>query len=50
MTAKPGSRDACLAAFRAAHVDADGIGPLQAKFGPDAFVVLESWESPEARP
>jgi quinol monooxygenase YgiN len=63
LTAKPGRRDECLAAFRAnvpnvraekgcieyaAHVDADGIGPFQAKFGPDTFVVLESWESPEA--
>jgi quinol monooxygenase YgiN len=63
ITAKPGRRDACLAAFRAnvpnvraekgcieyaAHVDADGVGPFQAKFGPDTFVVLESWESPKA--
>ena len=63
LTAKPGRRDECLAAFRAnvpnvraekgcieyaAHVDADGIGPFQAKFGPEAFVVLESWESPQA--
>jgi quinol monooxygenase YgiN len=63
VTAKPGRRDECLAAFRAnvpnvlaekgcieyaAHVDADGIGPIQTKYGPDAFVVLESWESPEA--
>jgi quinol monooxygenase YgiN len=63
ITAKPGRRDEILAAFRAnvpavraekgcieyaGHVDAAGIGPFQAKFGPDAFVVLESWESPEA--
>ena len=63
ITAKPGRRDEILAAFRAnvpnvqaekgcieyaAHVDAEGIGPFQAKFGPDAFAVLESWESPEA--
>ena len=63
ITAKPGLRDELLAAFRAnvanvraekgcieyaAHVDADGVGPFQAKFGPDAFAVLESWESPEA--
>ena len=63
LTAKPGRRDECLAAFRAnvpsvraekgcieyaAHVDADGIGPIQTQFGPDTFVVLESWESPEA--
>ncbi len=63
ITAKPGRRDEILAAFRAnvpavsaekgcieyaAHVDASGIGPFQTKFGPDTFVVLESWESPEA--
>lgn len=63
IAAKPGRRDEILAAFRAnvpavraeqgcieyaGHVDAGGIGPFQAKFGPDTFVVLESWESPEA--
>ena len=63
ITAKPGSRDEILAVFRAnvpnvraergcieyaAHVDADGIGAFQARFGADAFAVLESWESPEA--
>ena len=63
ITAKPGRREEILAAFRAnvpnvraetgcieyaAHVDADGVGPFQAKFGPNAFAVLESWESPEA--
>jgi quinol monooxygenase YgiN len=63
ITAKPGRRDDILAAFRAnvpavraekgcieyaAHVDAAGIGPFQAKFGPDVFAVLESGESPEA--
>ncbi len=63
ITAKPGRRDEILAAFRAnvpavraeqgcieyaGHVDASGIGPFQAKFGPDTFAVLESWESPEA--
>jgi quinol monooxygenase YgiN len=62
ITARPGRRDEILAAFRAnvpevraekgcieyaAHADASGIGPFQAKFGPDTFVVLESWESPE---
>ena len=56
ITAKPGRRDEILAAFRAnvpavraekgcieyaAHADASGIGPFQAKFGPDTFVVLE---------
>jgi quinol monooxygenase YgiN len=63
ITAKPGRRDEILAAFRAnvpavraekgcveyaAHVDAAGIGPFQAKFGPDTFGVLETWASPEA--
>jgi quinol monooxygenase YgiN len=63
ITAKPGRRDEFLAEFRAnvptvraekgcveyaAHADAPGIGPVQAKFGSDALVVLESWESPEA--
>jgi quinol monooxygenase YgiN len=63
ITANPGRRDEILAAFRAnvpavraekgcieyeAHVDATGIGPFQAKFGPDIFAVIETWESPEA--
>lgn len=63
ITAKPGRRDELLAAFRAnvanvraesgcaeyaGHIDAADVGPFQAKFGPDTFVVLESWESPEA--
>jgi quinol monooxygenase YgiN len=63
ITAKPGRRDELLAAFRAnvpnvhaekgcieyaGHIDASDVGPFQAKFGPDTFVVLESWESPEA--
>ena len=63
ITAKPGHRDEILTAFRAnvaavraeqgcieyaAHVDAAGIGPFQAKFGPDTFAVIETWESPEA--
>jgi hypothetical protein len=25
-----------------------GIGPFQAKFGPDTFAVLETWASPDA--
>ena len=29
-------------------IDAEGIGSFQAKFGPDTFVVIEKWESPEA--
>jgi quinol monooxygenase YgiN len=63
ITAKPGRRDEILAAFHAnvpavraeqgcieyaAHADASGIGPFQAKFGPDVFVVLETWANPEA--
>ncbi|HUH86284.1 MAG TPA: putative quinol monooxygenase [Stellaceae bacterium] len=63
ITAKPGMRDAILREFRAnmptVHaekgcieygpaVDADGIGSFQTKFGPDSFVVIEKWESPEA--
>jgi quinol monooxygenase YgiN len=63
VTAHPGRREEILTAFRAnvpnvraekgcieyaAHVDANDIGPFQAKFGPDTFVVLETWESPQA--
>ena len=63
ITAKPGQRDAILREFRAnmpaVHaekgcieygpaIDADGVGGLQAKFGPDTFVVIEKWESLDA--
>ncbi len=63
ITAKPGRREAILAAFRAnmpaVHaekgcieyapaIDADGVGGLQTKFGPDTFVVIEKWESLDA--
>ena len=63
ITAKPGMRDAILKEFRAnmpaVHaeqgcieygpaIDAEGIGRFQTKFGEDAFVVIEKWESPEA--
>ena len=63
ITAKPGMRENILQAFRAnvpaVHaeqgcieygpaVDAEGIGGFQTKFGPDTFVVIEKWESPEA--
>ncbi len=63
ITAKPGMRDNILQAFRAnvpaVHaeqgcieygpaVDAEGMGAIQTKFGPDSFVVVEKWESPEA--
>jgi quinol monooxygenase YgiN len=61
ITAKPGKRAEILDAFHAnmpaVHaeagcieygpaIDAEGLG--QATFGPDAFVVIEKWESPEA--
>src|SRR6516225_10001955 len=29
-------------------IDVEGIGGFQTKFGPDTFVVIEKWESPEA--
>ena len=63
ITAKPGQRDSILAAFRAnmpaVHaeagcieygpaIDAEGVGAMQTKFGPDTFVVIEKWESAEA--
>ena len=63
ITAKPGQRDAILAAFRAnlaavraekgcieygPAVDADGIGPFQTKVGPDTFFVIEKWADVEA--
>jgi len=63
ITAKSGMREAILKEFRAnmpaVHaetgcieygpaIDAEGIGSFQAKFGPDTFVVIEEWESPEA--
>jgi quinol monooxygenase YgiN len=60
ITAKPGMRDAILQEFRAnmpaVHAENGCIeyGPAldtatsPAKFGEDAFVVIEKWESPEA--
>src|SRR5437868_7574673 len=63
ITAKPGKREEILDAFRAnvpaVHaekgcieygpaVDAEGMGGFQTKFGPDTFLVIEKWESPEA--
>jgi quinol monooxygenase YgiN len=63
VTAKPGRREDVLALFKAnvpavleekgcveytPVVDAPGIGPFQAKLGPDTFVVIETWESAEA--
>jgi quinol monooxygenase YgiN len=63
ITAKPGKREEILEAFRAnvpaVHAeqgcieygpatDAEGIGGFQTKFGPETFIVLEKWESPDA--
>jgi quinol monooxygenase YgiN len=63
ITAKPGKREEILQAFRAnvpavraekgcieygPAIDAEGMGGFQTSFGPDTFVVLEKWESPEA--
>lgn len=63
VTAKPGLRGAILAAFHAnmpavkaepgcleygPTTDAEGIGPMQTKLGPDSFVVVEKWASAEA--
>ena len=63
ITAKPGKRDEVLKHFRAnvpavraekgcieygAAVDADPALPVQTKYGADAFVVVEKWESMDA--
>jgi len=63
ITAKPGQRESILAHFRAnvpavraekgcieygAAVDADTALPIQAKWGPDTFLVVEKWESLDA--
>jgi quinol monooxygenase YgiN len=63
VTAKPGMRDSILKLFRAnvpaVHaekgcieygpaVDTEGVGGFQTKLGPDAFVVVEKWESIDA--
>ena len=63
ITAKPGLRDAVLKEFRAnmpaVHaeegcieyvpvVDAPTFCPFQTELGPDTFVVVEKWASPEA--
>lgn len=62
ITAKPGKRDEILKIFRAnmpaVHaekgcieygpvVDVDDFGPVQTKLGPDTFVVVEKWATPE---
>jgi quinol monooxygenase YgiN len=63
ITAKPGQRDAILGHFRAnvpavraekgcieygAALDADTSLSIQAKWGPDTFLVVEKWESLDA--
>jgi len=63
ITAKPGMREKILQAFRAnvpavraekgcieygAVVDADPALPIQTKWGPDSFLVIEKWESMDA--
>ncbi len=63
ITAKPGQRESILTHFRAnvpavkaekgcieygAAVDADTGFGFQAKWGPDSFLVVEKWESPDA--
>ncbi|MBD5633863.1 MAG: antibiotic biosynthesis monooxygenase [Candidatus Eremiobacteraeota bacterium] len=63
ITALPGKRDALLAAFHdnvpavraeegcveySAVIDAEGFGRMQTALGPDAFVVIEKWATPEA--
>jgi len=60
ITAKPGKREEVLKHFRAnvpavraekgcieygAAVDADPALPVQTKYGPETFVVVEKWES-----
>jgi len=61
--AKPGKRAAILEHFRAnvpnvhaekgcieygAAVDSDNALPVQTKYGPDTFLVIEKWESMDA--
>ena len=63
ITAKPGKREEVLQHFRAnvpavraeagcieygAAVDAEPALPVQTKYGPDTFVVVEKWESMNA--
>ena len=63
ITAKPGKREEILGHFRAnvpavhaekgcieygAAVDADPALPVQTKYGPETFVVVEKWESIDA--
>ena len=63
ITAKSGKRDEVLKHFRAnvpavraengcieygAAIDAEAALPIQTKYGPDTFVVVEKWESMDA--
>jgi len=63
ITAKPGKREEVLKHFRAnvpavraengcieygAAIDAEPALPIQTKYGPDTFVVVEKWESMDA--
>ena len=63
IAAKPGRRDELVAAFQAnaptvraeagcieyaAFFDTEVLGPRQTMLGPDSFMILETWESPEA--
>lgn len=63
ITTHPGKRDEVLAAFHRNRpavlaesgcleyvpvVDADGAGRMQARVGPDSFVVIEKWASLDA--
>jgi quinol monooxygenase YgiN len=63
VTATPGMRDAVLQEVRAnvpavraeqgcieyqPTIDAEGAGSIQARVGPDTFVVIEKWESVDA--
>jgi quinol monooxygenase YgiN len=63
ITAKPGKRGEILKVFHAnmpavraekgcieygPAVDAESVGAIQTKLGPDTFVVVEKWESIEA--
>lgn len=63
ITARPGKREEVLKHFRAnvpavraekgcieygAAVDADPALPVQTKYGPDTFVVVEKWDSMDA--
>ncbi len=63
ITTKPGQRESILTHFRAnvpavraekgcieygAAIDADPALPIQTKYGPDTFVVVEKWESMDA--